>query len=202
MIVYFVRHASAGQHKANAAKDEKRPLDREGVQQAHQVGRLLAAMNVEIDIVISSPLKRAMQTASLISNEIGYEQKIERDAALRPEATFDSFRHLLSRYERKDAIMVVGHNPSITEFVSLVLSRGRENEVIEFKKGAVVRVEMANRKSGTLHWCLTPKLVAAVYDAALPPPSHNGHHNGTRPSMTHRAQPSRKVAQASHNKSR
>ena len=179
MIVYFVRHASAGQHKASAAKDEKRPLDREGVQQAHQIGRLLAGTNIEIDVVISSPLKRAMQTASLIANEIGYEQKIERDAALRPEATFDSFRHLLSRYEQKDAIMVVGHNPSITDFLSLVLSRGHENELIDFKKGAVARVEMASRKAGTMQWCITPRLAASAYEAASPAPSHNGRGNGT-----------------------
>lgn len=180
MIVYFVRHASAGQHKANSAKDEKRALDREGVQQAHQMGRLLAALNVEVDVVISSPLKRAMQTASLIANEIGYEQKIEPEAELRPEATFDSFRHMLADYDRKDAIMVVGHNPSITEFLSLVLSRGEEREVIDFKKGAVVRVEMTGKKSGTLHWCVTPKIASAAYEAAMPQPSRNGA-NGARP---------------------
>lgn len=175
MILYFVRHASAGQHKAHAAQDERRALDREGVGQAHQVGRLLAAMNVEVDAVISSPLKRATQTASLIANELGYEQKIERDAAMRPEATFDSFRHMLAKYEKKDAVMVVGHNPSISEFLSRVLSRGHEDELADFKKGAVAKVEMKNRKSGTLDWCITPKIAQAAYEAAGP-----AHSNGTQ----------------------
>jgi phosphohistidine phosphatase len=187
MIVYFVRHASAGQHKANSAKDEKRPLDRDGVQQAHQIGRLLAALNVDVDVVISSPLKRAMQTASLIANEVSYELKIERDAALRPEATFDVFRHLLAKYEQKEAIMVVGHNPSITAFLSLVVSRGDQDELVDFKKGAVARVEMTGRKSGVLHWCVTPKLAAAAYEAAMPSPSANGHRNSTPHPITDRA---------------
>lgn len=165
MIVYFVRHASAGQRKAHAAQDEKRALDPDGVGQAHQIGRLLAGLNVEVDAVISSPLKRALQTAALIANEIGYEQRIERDAALRPEATFDSFRHLLARYERRDAIMVIGHNPSITEFLSRVLSHGNETELIDFKKGAAVKVEMRGTKSGLLSWCVTPKIAYAT-DAA------------------------------------
>ncbi len=181
MTVYFVRHASAGQHKANAGRDEKRPLDREGVQQAHQLGRVLSALNVEVDVVISSPLKRAMQTASAIANELGYEQKIERDAALRPDATFDSFRHLLSRHQNKDALMVVGHNPTIAEFLSMVLSRGHSEDVVELRKGSAARVEMEGRKAGTLHWCVTPKLLAAAFEAAAPTPSRNGHSNGTRP---------------------
>jgi phosphohistidine phosphatase len=180
MIVYFVRHASAGQHKASPEKDEKRPIDREGVRQAHQIGRLLAALNVEVELVLSSPLKRAMQTASLVANEIGYEQKIERATALRPEATFDSFRRVLSDYAGKDAIMLVGHNPSITEFLSRVLSRGEEYELVDFKKGAVARVEMTGRKSGTLHWCITPKIASAAYEAANPRPSRS-RANGTRP---------------------
>jgi phosphohistidine phosphatase len=173
MIVYFVRHASAGQHNLSPSKDEKRPLDREGVQQAHQVGRLLAAMDLDVDVVISSPLTRALQTASAVAGEIGYEQKIESDAALRPDATFDSFRQLIAKYSQKAAIMVVGHNPSMSEFLTLVLSRGHEREMIDFKKGAVARVEMG-RKSGTLQWCLTPKVAAAAYAAAAPAPSANG----------------------------
>ena len=180
MIVYFVRHASAGQHKASPEKDEKRPIDREGVRQAHEIGRLLAALDAEVEVIISSPLKRAMQTASLVANEIGYEQKIERATALRPEATFDSFRRLLADFGGKDAIMLVGHNPSITEFLSRVLSRGEEHELVDFKKGSVVRVEMTGRRSGTLHWCITPKIASAAYEAANPRPSRSGA-NGARP---------------------
>jgi hypothetical protein len=62
----------------------------------------------------------------------------------------------------------------------MVLSRGDENEVIEFKKGSVARVEMTGKKSGTLHWCITPKIASAAYEAASPQPSRNGT-NGSRP---------------------
>lgn len=188
MIVYFVRHASAGQRKAHAAQDEKRALDRQGVVQAHQMGRLLAAVNVEVDAVISSPLKRATQTASLIANEIGYEQKIERDVSLRPDATFDSFRRLLANHERKEAIMVVGHNPTISEFLSAVLSRGGDIEIVELKKGSVAKVDMHSNKAGALNWCVTPKLVQAAYDAATPA-GQNGNPNGRRPKASKKPAP-------------
>ena len=88
MIIYFVRHASAGEGVANPKKDEKRPLDADGIQQCGYLGRALAALNVQPDVIVSSPFKRATQTASLIGNEIGYEGKLQLDPAMKPEASF------------------------------------------------------------------------------------------------------------------
>ena len=91
MILYFLRHASAGEHFANPKKDEKRPLDADGIEQCGVVGRALAALNAQPDVIISSPLKRATQTASLVGNELGYEGKLLLEAAMRPEASFADF---------------------------------------------------------------------------------------------------------------
>jgi len=55
MIVYFLRHASAGQHLASFKKDEKRALDKEGIEQCGYVGRALAALDVQVDTILSSP---------------------------------------------------------------------------------------------------------------------------------------------------
>ena len=116
MIIYFLRHASAGEHLANPKKDEKRALDEDGIEQCGIVGRALAALDVQIDVIISSPLKRAAQTASLIGNELGYEGKLQMEDALRPEASFADFRKLLEKYAKYEAIMVVGHNPNLRNF--------------------------------------------------------------------------------------
>src|SRR5436305_13611303 len=98
MIIYFVRHASAGEHLSNPKKDEKRPLDGEGIEQCGFVGRALAALNVQPDVIISSPLKRATQTASLIGNEIGYEAKLQLEVAMKAEGSFTDFRRMLDKY--------------------------------------------------------------------------------------------------------
>ena len=92
MIIYFLRHASAGERMSNPKKDERRALDETGVEQCRQIGRALAAMDVSVDAIISSPLKRAGQTASLVGNEMGHEGKLQLDSALRPEASFSQFR--------------------------------------------------------------------------------------------------------------
>ena len=164
MIVYFLRHASAGQHKVTPAKEEKRPLDKDGIEQCGQIGRALAALNVHVDAIISSPLKRATQTASLVGNEIAFEGKLTIDDALRPEATYDDFRELLERYAKAEEIMVVGHNPSLSEFASLLISSRSSEVSLDLKKGAVARVEVG--KDATLNWCITPKLVRAIHESS------------------------------------
>lgn len=166
MIIYLVRHASAGQHLANPKKDEKRPLDADGIKQCGFVGRALAAINAQPDVVVSSPLKRATQTASLIGNELGHEGKLQLEAAMRPEASFVDFRRMLEKFAKYEAIMVVGHNPSITEFLAKIISKGGSQPSIDFKKGAVARVE-TGRQSATLNWFLTPKMAREIQAAAV-----------------------------------
>lgn len=165
MIIYFVRHASAGQHVPNPKKDEKRPLDAEGIEQCGFIGRALAALNVQPDVIISSPLKRATQTASLVGNELGYEGKLQLEAAMRPEGSFSDFRRMLEKYSRHEAIMVVGHNPSITEFLARIMVKSGSEALIDFKKGAVARVE-TTRHAATLNWFFTPKIARSLHAAA------------------------------------
>ena len=164
MLVYFLRHASAGVAKNDPLKDEKRPLDRDGVEQCGYVGRTLAVLETHVDVIISSPLKRATQTAALVANELAYEGKIVLDPALRPGATFPQFRDLLTKYGNQEAIMVVGHNPNLSEFLGRLIGGGSRTG-IDLKKAGVARVEVDHHR-GVLHWCLTPKLVRTLTEAS------------------------------------
>jgi phosphohistidine phosphatase len=166
MIIYFLRHASAGESLVNPKKDEKRALDKEGIEQCGFVGRALAAIDTQVDVIISSPLKRATQTASLVGNEMGYEGKLQMETALRPGATFPDFRRMLEKYSGQESIMVVGHNPNLSQFVGTVISESGCEASVDLKKGAVARVDM-RRTSGTLQWCLTPKTLRTLYAAAV-----------------------------------
>jgi phosphohistidine phosphatase len=167
MDIYFLRHANAGQPKLNPAKDDKRPIDKLGIEQSHDVGRALAALDVNPDVIISSPLRRATQTAAIVANELGYEDKLITDPALRPEASYEKFQDLLRRYSRRDAIMVVGHNPSMTTFLNkLVIPSGEPANAIELKKGGVARVEKDGRKPAILKWSVPPKVVRSIQQAS------------------------------------
>ena len=165
MIVYFLRHASAGHHLTNPIQDERRALDEQGINQCTGVGRALNAMDVHVDAVISSPLKRATQTASLVANEIGFDGKLQRSPVLRPDAQMDAFRELVERNSKMEAIAVVGHNPSLSRFLSLLISEGASESSVELKKCAVARVDYSGGV-GTLKWILTPKIVQALSSAS------------------------------------
>lgn len=165
MIVYFLRHADAGTRLANPKKDEKRGLDKEGIEQCGYVGRALAALDVQVETIVTSPLKRSTQTASLVGNEMGHEGKLHIDPALRPQATFAEFRKLLDKYARQEAIMVVGHNPNLSEFLGRIVSDSGCEAAVELRKGGVAKVEL-RRSSGSLQWCLTPKILRTLHAAA------------------------------------
>lgn len=165
MIIYFLRHANAGVSMSNLKRDERRALDKEGIEQCGIVGRTLAAMDVQVDTIISSPLKRSAQTASLVGNELSYEGKLQLEDGLRPGATYADFRRLLEKYAKQESIMVVGHNPNLSEFLGRSICEAGCEAGVELKKGAVAKVEMG-RNVAVLQWCLTPRVLRGIYAAA------------------------------------
>src|SRR6267154_3139142 len=165
MVIYFLRHASAGQPFGTPKKDEKRGLDKEGIDQCGLIGRFFAAADVQVEAIVSSPLKRAAQTAFLVGNEMGFDGKIQMEAALRPAGTFADFRVLLEKHRKQDAIMVVGHNPNLSEFVGKMISVSGCEAAVDLKKGSVARVEL-RRNSGELLWCLTPRVLRVLQATA------------------------------------
>ena len=165
MIIYFLRHANAGQRVTNPLKDSKRALDKDGIEQCGMMGRALATLDVQVDTIISSPLKRSAQTASLVGNELSYEGKLQLEDALRPTASYADFRKMLEKYAKQEALMVVGHNPNLSEFLGRCISEPGCEANVELKKAAVAKVELG-RSSAVLHWCLTPKIVRSLQATA------------------------------------
>lgn len=164
MTLYFLRHASAGKRLPNRGKDEHRPLDEEGILQARYMGRMLAALDLQVEQIISSPLTRALETASLVASEVAHEPPVRVDEALRPGSDYARFQEMLSRYRKCDSIIVVGHNPEESEFLSRIVSSASGTAQIELKKGAVAKVEVKGN-NGTLEWLVTPRIARALQDS-------------------------------------
>jgi phosphohistidine phosphatase len=158
--LYILRHASAGTRRANPLIDVKRPLDKEGKQQCIVVGNYLNALRVQFDLIVSSPLKRALQSASLVGTETGYDSKIMVTEALSPGATVAAFEKLLGEIAKHENVMIVGHNPNLALFLGSLISSSRMN--IRLRKGAIARVDLT-RRPGTLHWLVDPRILRGVY---------------------------------------
>ena len=173
MNLYILRHGSAGVKRANPILDHKRPLDKDGKRHCLQLAHVLNSMKVQFDLIVSSPLKRSMQTASLVGTEMGYEAKILTSAALAPDATFAQFQKLLRECAGHENLLVVGHNPNLAGFMGSLLvpaaacpASGLDACIgaacVRLRKGSLARLSLT-RGPAALQWLLDPRTVRALY---------------------------------------
>jgi phosphohistidine phosphatase len=168
MNLFILRHASAGVRRINPLLDAKRPLDKEGKRHCLHLAHVLNAMKVNFDLVVSSPLKRSLQTAQLVGTEAGYEAKILISNAVAPAAKFEQFQRLLRECAAYENVLIVGHNPNITTFLGHLIAgplapeRDVRTPPIRLRKGSIARLTL-QRGPATMQWLLDPRLVRALY---------------------------------------
>jgi phosphohistidine phosphatase len=165
MNLYLMRHANAGVARGNLALDAKRSLIKEGKEQCMLMARVLSALNVQADVIVSSPLKRALQTAQFVGTELGYESKVEISEALAPDADFADFQEMLAKYADREGVLAVGHNPNLFKFLGRLVS-GNGPAAIRMRKGSVARVDM-DRHPPLLQWLIDPRSARLIY-ASVP----------------------------------
>lgn len=161
MNLYLMRHANAGLRRDNPALDTKRALIKEGKEQCMLMARLLGALKVQVDVVVSSPLKRSLQTAQLVATELGYESKVEICPALGPDAGYADFQEMLAHYGGYEGVLAVGHNPNVFQFLGRLIT-GNGGAAIRMRKGSVARVDM-DRHPPLLRWVVDPRMARSIY---------------------------------------
>ncbi|MBS1814040.1 MAG: histidine phosphatase family protein [Acidobacteria bacterium] len=165
MNVYLLRHASAGTRRTNPKLDDKRSLDKDGKRHCLLLGHVLSNMKIQFDAVISSPLKRAVQTASLVGNETGFEQKIVFSSAMLPDAGYAGFERLINEHAGCEDILVVGHEPNISTFVGKLAAGGGKNARpahIRMRKGSIAKFSLERGRT-ELQWLIEPRSLRALY---------------------------------------
>ena len=157
MKVYVLRHGKAAPHSPGHPGDRGRPLTDVGRRQLASAGKALRRLGVRPNMLASSPLARAVQTAEIISKYVGAE--VQLWTALQPER---SPADALDRIRRSgvDSIMVVGHEPHLTGLISVMISDCRPS--ISLKTGAMAYVRLGAPASGTLRYMLTPKQMGMI----------------------------------------
>lgn len=162
MNLFLLRHASAGTRRPNPLIDVKRPLDKDGKKYCVQLAWVLNSLDVQFDLVVSSPLKRCVQTASLVGTETGYESKILLSNALAPDATVTDFQKLLRDCSKSENLLLVGHNPNITVFLGHLIANGGTPPRIRLRKGTLARLSL-NRGPAVLQALLDLRTVRGLY---------------------------------------
>ena len=158
MHLYLIRHADAVPlGEQGIESDEERPLTPHGEEQCKALAQALKRLGVRLDILLTSPLVRARQTAERLG--------AGRAKEFQPLAPGGKKRHLLEQIrERKaDAVGLVGHNPDLSELVGWFI--GDKNAGIDLDKSGVACVAFDGKPAkggGVLEWLSSPEWNAAV----------------------------------------
>lgn len=125
--LYLVRHAKSSWDD-DSLKDHDRPLSKRGLRAAPEMGQRLQVADVRIDLIISSSANRALTTAGCLATAIGYAAAdIEQDTELYFEGC-DAMLATLNRVDDKvKTLMLVGHNPDMTDFLNRLCGDRVEN---------------------------------------------------------------------------
>jgi phosphohistidine phosphatase len=165
MEILIVRHAIAEDYDAERWPDDRgRPLTREGTKRFGKAARALAALVRMPDAVWSSGLRRALQTAEILSDEAGWPKSTTCEA-LEPLGDPKEILAVLDREPAEACIVLVGHEPDLHELVSFFLTGTDDGATVEMKKGgaALLGFDAKPRAGGAvLRWLLPPKVLVAA----------------------------------------
>ena len=160
--LFLIRHGIAEERGDAWPDDAKRPLTEEGMERLQKSARGLARLDVWIDVVLTSPLVRARQTADIVASAFDPRASIITVESLAPEGSYASLVADLEKHGRKTRIALVGHEPSIGELAARLIG---SRHSFEFKKGAVCRIdvdEIPPVGPGDLRWMLTPNVMGSI----------------------------------------
>ena len=161
MNLYLMRHADAGVPRDNPKLDAKRGLVKEGKEQCILMARVLGALKVQVDVIVSSPLKRALQTAQFVGTELGYEAKVEVSSALGLEGDYPALQKLIEKYADREGVLMVGHNPNLFKFLGRIIT-GNGGAGVRMRKGSVARIDMSKHPP-LLQWLVDPRMARLIY---------------------------------------
>ncbi len=158
MHVYLLRHGIAEDDRPGLA-DADRALTTEGRRKLRQVLQTASRAEVQPSLILTSPLKRAIQTAEIARDVLKHKNDLVRSNALVPDGSPKQAWEEVRAHRDETSIMLVGHNPLFASLAGFLL--GDESLRIDLKKGSILCVDCENfppEPRGTLRWYLIPKL--------------------------------------------
>ena len=156
MRVLIVRHATAVARGTPEIPDDERPLTAEGERRFRKAARGLARLTRRPDVLLSSPLPRAHRTAEIAARAWGRVQVTDTPALV--GAGFDEVARLLDEHRDKRMVVLVGHEPSLSELLARLLG-SRDSDRLAFRKGGAALVDLPGPAAdgGRLVWFLPPR---------------------------------------------
>jgi phosphohistidine phosphatase len=156
--LFILRHGKA-EARVLGSNDADRALTGQGEEEIKKIGNWTGAMGYTFDVIATSPLKRAMQTAKIIGTTTKQEHKVQVWDVLSPGGDLNALSRQIEVIGVDRSVLIVGHEPMLSIFISRIIS-GDATASIVLAKGAFARIKNVTCHgdlSGDLHSLITPK---------------------------------------------
>ena len=164
MNIHLLRHGvAAALGQENNFRDEQRALTAEGIEKIRQAAQGLKRLQVDFDLVASSPLVRARQTAEIVVEVLKFRQPLDEWDELVPEGAVDAVLRRLQDFRECKSVLLVGHQPGIGCIASYLVF-GDARVSLPFKKGALFCVQANDPPpwAGELLWMLPSRMLRQI----------------------------------------
>jgi phosphohistidine phosphatase len=158
MKCYFLRHGLAVDAGEWSRSDFDRPLSREGRERTTRSAKTIADLGLTVDVIVSSLLVRAKQTAVIVAERLKLQNRLIEDERLGGSFGLNYFAEILAEHHTADAILLVGHEPGVSRTVGELVG-GAD---IDFKPGSLACVNVPDpmKLVGALLWLIPAKVLA------------------------------------------
>jgi phosphohistidine phosphatase len=158
MEIYILRHGNAEEPRSGM-KDADRALTADGVKKLQSVLRRARAIDVAPAAILTSPYRRARQTAQVAAEVLRGTPGLLDTPALTPESSPDAVWNAIREHKSEPQLMIVGHEPLLSSVYAYLL--GTPSVQIDVKKGSLGRIDvdrLSGQPRGVLRWLVYPKL--------------------------------------------
>jgi len=167
MNLFCLRHGVAVERDPQSFPDDsRRPLTLKGEDRVRLVCDAMQALELSFDGIISSPFLRARQTAEIVANGLGLRRDLQFREELTPTGDPKALLRFINRRQpAPENLLLVGHEPYLSELVSVLIC-GQPDAAIDLKKNGLAKLEVPGRlkysRCATLIWLLSPRQLALL----------------------------------------
>jgi phosphohistidine phosphatase len=157
MEIFLVRHGVAVDRESDMP-DAFRPLTSKGRRRFRKTARSFARLGCKLDLILTSPLVRAVQTAEILAGEAKYGEVAILEELDPKYSVADLLKAVTKRANGARSVALVGHEPQLSSVLAVLAAV--DAETLDVKKGAIVRLDARNpaqRGSGGAFWSLKPR---------------------------------------------
>ena len=163
VLLYLMRHGVA-EDAGPGMSDAERALTADGIQKTKRVALGLKKLGIKPELIVSSPLRRAEQTARLVAEAVASDARLELQAFLAGGTPEEVVKGLRPHRDCSE-IVLVGHQPDLGELASHLLTGSASLTPLPFKKAGVAAIAVGTlppRSAGMLEWFLTAAQLRAI----------------------------------------